>query len=185
MPFFLSSKSSVLLCMARKTHPTGYWTFFCNPRKWEIDEFLVTEATEDSWRVNKWQKTWFEEGQLGVIRVGIDSRTRAQLKGKSKLKPGIYAMVEVLGEAAFRSPTASGKYYIQEGVHEKNDWRVRIRYLMNMLNEPLLFEYLKAEPLIVDDPYLIPGIQARTMPLQPPAFRRLMELSGLDKRYGL
>ena len=170
--------------MARKTHPTGYWTFFCNPRKWEIDEFLVTGEIEDSWRVNKWQKTWFEPGQLGVIRVGIDSRTRLQLKGKPKLKPGIYAMVEVLGEAEFRLPTASAEYYIQEGSQSQHDWRVRIRYLMNMLTEPLLFETLKEDPFISEDPYLIPGIQARTMPLQPPAFRRIMELSGLDKRYG-
>lgn len=97
--------------MARKTYPTGYWTFFCNPRKWEIDVFLRTAKTQV-------------------------------------------------------------------------DWRVRIRYLLNLLEKPLLFSNMREDELIAADPYLIRAIQARTMPLQPGAFRRIMELSGLDQMYG-
>ena len=26
------------------TEFTGYWTFFCNPARWYIDEFLATPA---------------------------------------------------------------------------------------------------------------------------------------------
>ena len=27
---------------------TGYWTFFCNPKKWEIDRFLESNIEYDT-----------------------------------------------------------------------------------------------------------------------------------------
>lgn len=164
--------------MARKTHPTGCWTFFCNPRKWAIDEFLSQSGVlEDSWRVNPWQKSWFEPGQLGVIRVGRDTRTLVQLEAKPRLMPGIYAIVEVLAPSEFSLPTGGVSHYKDPSAREKMDWRVRIRYHLNLLPKPLLFEPLKEDPAMVEDPYLIPGIQARSMPLRLITFQRILELT--------
>jgi hypothetical protein len=57
-----------------KTQPTGYWTFFCNPAKWQIDEFLATGREDDDYQITTWQADWFRPGQLGVVRVGVDNR---------------------------------------------------------------------------------------------------------------
>ena len=90
-----------------KTRPTSYWTFFCNPARWQIDEFLASQQEEDHYRITRWQSTWFSPGQLGVVRVGVDERTRAQLAGKERLVPGIYAIVQVMGMP--RSGTRLGR----------------------------------------------------------------------------
>jgi len=54
---------------------TGYWTFFCNPAKWAIDEFLSKNIEYDDYLVTEWQSEWFKPGQLGVVRVGVDTRS--------------------------------------------------------------------------------------------------------------
>lgn len=60
-----------------KVQPTGYWTFFCNPAKWEIDEFLKTNTEIDTFAISNFHKDYFKAGQWGVIRVGIDKRSNS------------------------------------------------------------------------------------------------------------
>ncbi|OWV35663.1 hypothetical protein CE489_17060 [Bacillus spizizenii] len=50
--------------------PTGFWTFFCNPKVWAIDDFLSSNQIEDTFSITSWQKEWFKESQQGIISVG-------------------------------------------------------------------------------------------------------------------
>lgn len=59
-----------------KFNNTGYWIFYCNPRFWQIDEFLETDEINSTWRITDWQKDYFHKGQFAVIRVGNDARTK-------------------------------------------------------------------------------------------------------------
>jgi hypothetical protein len=82
-----------------KVHPTGYWTFFCNPAKWEADRFLSGGMKSGSFLITDWQSEWFQPGQQGVLRIGTDQRTSEVRKGRPRLEPGIYANFEVAGRA--------------------------------------------------------------------------------------
>lgn len=151
-----------------KTESTGFWTFFCNPKKWAIDDFLASNKKEDTFSITSWQKNWFAKGQLGVIRVGHDSRNKEQLNGKQKLKRGIYAVVEVAGEPIYSSER--DEHYYEED--NQANYRVPVRYLRNLLNRPILLEDLNLKSSEYDK-YLVEGFQASSMPLNPQTLRRL------------
>jgi len=161
-----------------KTAPTGYWTLMCNPRKWEADRFLRSGLTEDSWRMIPYNKKWdwFEPGQLAVIRVGRDSRTKAELKGRKKMLPGIYALVELIAPPAERGPDKPGFYLPTAKGADRIVPRIKIRLVENLIDRPLLLEDLKVYPEIQEDRYLIKGQQASLMPLHPIAIRKILEL---------
>lgn len=163
--------------MARKTIPTGYWTFMCNPRIWEIDRFLAEDIKEDTYRVIPYQKGWFEVGQLGVIRVGMDKRTRAERKGRAKLEAGVYAIVEVCSEPKFRLATKPEFYLNPSRKVQAPILRVDIRMYRNLLKQPILFADIEDDPVIQEDPYLLKGFQGASMPLHPLAFQRILEWS--------
>ena len=163
----------------RKTFPTGYWTFFCNPKIWEIDRHLSAELEVGNYRITPYQRNWFEVGQFGVIRVGIDNRNRKELAGRVKLKPGIYAIIEVIN---LPEETLSDRpeYYLHAPQKAlQPSWRISYRMVKNLLKTPLLFESLKHDDLIMEDAYLLKGFQSATMPLHPLAFRRILELAGV------
>lgn len=154
--------------------PTDYWTFFCNPAFWDVERFLSNEISQDTYLITDWQKNWFHPGQLGVLRVGTDKRKKSQLAGKSKLNPGIYAIVEVLGTPRERR-TDKDEYWHHPPHPLSARLVVDVRYVKNMLKMPLLLATLKTDPLI-EDPYLIKGFQASTMPLKPETFNRITSL---------
>src|SRR5688572_14328561 len=79
---YLARSIVMSLQQSKKVSSTGYWTFFCNPRMWEIDRFLDTGIVEDNFQITNWQRDWFEAGQKAVIRVGNDFRTLKQLDGR-------------------------------------------------------------------------------------------------------
>ncbi len=159
---------------------TGYWTFFCNPSKWQIDRFLETNPEYDSYQINEWYKHDVKLGQLGIIRVGLDNRTKEQLSSRSKLKSGIYALVEIIGEPEI-TKSKSDFYLIQEEQGQEK-LRARIRYLKNLLNNPLRLEYLKENPIVNKDQYLIGGFQRSTMPLRKDAFEEIINFLGTDEQ---
>ena len=47
-----------------KVKITGFWTFFCNPAKWQIDDFLLKGKKFDSFEVTAWQEKYFEPVSL-------------------------------------------------------------------------------------------------------------------------
>lgn len=155
---------------------TRYWTFFCNPAKWEIDDFLNSNQEYDTFTITDWQKDWFQKGQLGVIRVGHDDRTKNQLKGKKKLKRGIYAIVEVLSIAIYRRETKP-QYWLEKDELTRERYRVDIKVIKNLIDNPVLLEDIQ-NASIQFDKHLIEGFQSSSMPLDPSTFEWIVSKSG-------
>jgi hypothetical protein len=156
---------------------TGYWTFFCKPAKYDIDDFLVTNREYGLYRVRDWHESLLKPGQLGVLRVGIDNRKKERLKNKPKLNPGIYAIVQILDvpkiSVDYDDSTA---FYPNKEEAGEESLRVKIRYLKNLLDKPLLLTDLKGNVIIKHDKYLIDGFQSATMPLEKDAFDEIINL---------
>lgn len=167
-----------MLKTSGKVQPTGYWTFFCTPAKWAVDEFLSQNIECDGYRVTDWQKDWFAAGQFGVIRVGVDNRTKSQLGNKPRLQPGIYAIVEILGPAKPRQASAY-PFWLEEPPADEDGFAVEIKYLKNLLHSPVLFEDVKDDSQITDT-YLLKGFQASSMPLDKSTFDRIIALQSVS-----
>ncbi|MCR8870531.1 HNH endonuclease [Peribacillus frigoritolerans] len=162
-----------------KVLPTGYWTFFCNPKKWYLDDFILSGETEDTFAISEYHKNDFKAGQLGVIRVGHDTRTQTQLAGKPRLKRGIYAVVEILGESKLTKSTKKS-YWEDESDGDKVRYRVEIRYIKRLLKTPLLLDELDLSEIEYDK-YLVEGQQGSSMPLKHHTFNKVLDLiGGLD-----
>ena len=160
------------------TDVTGYWTFFCAPKTWAIDDFLSTNIEYDTYRVNDWYKDFVKPGQLAVIRVGIDKRNKEQLGEKKKLASGIYAIVEILDTP--KMSTEVSNFYLNKEDQGQEKLRVRIKYLKNLLNAPILLNTLKLNPITSQDTYLIDGFQRSTMPLRKEVFEEIIKILGAD-----
>lgn len=157
-----------------KVQPTGYWTFFCNPAKWEIDEFLKDEIEFDTYAISSYHKDFVNEGDWGVIRVGKDKRTLKQLNGKPRLKSGIYAIVKVISTASL-TQSNNLKNWTNEDEGLKERYRIKIHYVKSLLKNPVLLEDLNLNELEYDQ-YLIQGQMASTMPLNPLTFKKILSL---------
>ncbi len=158
-----------------RTEFTGYWTFFCNPARWEIDRFLETNRKMDTYQVAEWQKESFSPGQLGVIRVGTDRRTKKQLGERKRLEAGIYGIVEIQSKPSVRQDQPD-KYWLDWSQKELEKPVVEIYYLENLLDHPILLSDLQGDEQI-DDPYVLHGFQASSMPLTEQSFQRIMEIT--------
>jgi hypothetical protein len=156
-----------------KTKLTGFWTFFCNPKYWPIDDFLHNAELEcvSKYRITSWQKVHFAAGQLGVIRVGSDLRTIAERKGGERLQKGIYAIVEIIGSPYIEE---SDTFKIEHQKKESGRWVVPIKYIRNYIKQPILLANIKDDFIIKRDSYLLKGIQAASMPLDEDAFNQIL-----------
>lgn len=79
----------------------------CNPRNWQIDDYLNDLKQNNSlkyntWTVPKWQKNEFHKGQYGIIRVGLDRRTRKELGSRKRLISGVYAIIKIISDVKKR-----------------------------------------------------------------------------------
>lgn len=158
-----------------KTKITGYWTFFCNPKYWAVDEFLfnIKPNSKSEYRITSWQKKHFEKGQLGVIRVGYDGRSKAQLKGRKKLFKGVYAIVEIIG-TPFQQGKSKSDFKINQQKDESGRYVVPIKYIRNYIENPILLSDLANDIVIKTDSFLLKGIQAASMPLLEDAFNKIL-----------
>ena len=163
---------------ALKTAQTGCWTFFCNPRVWQVDEFLSSGTLDDNYRITNWQAEWFDAGQIGVVRVGGDTRTKEQLAGKSRLAGGIYAIVQVLGKPK-RGQGSADLYWLEAPPADDDRLTVDIRYVRNLIDTPLLLDSMELDPAVTDR-YLLEGYQAASMPLDPGTLDRVLELTATE-----
>lgn len=144
---------------------TGYWTFFCNPKVW--DPRHARRRKYDEYNVHPWYKDLVLAGQKGLIRVGYDKRTRAELKGTTKLARGIYAIVEVATKPKLIVSSLTNEY---DDPHRRGreHYYCRLRYLAQMYDAPIPLESI---PRSVYDAYLVDGFRASTMPLSPQTFQ--------------
>lgn len=135
-----------------KTPPTGYWTFLCNPKEWEIDKKLKARGKIFPYRVSH-KLERFNRGDMGVIRVGPDTRSK-KLRGKrERLKAGIYAIVQIL-EPSF-------------------DGGIQLKIIQNCLKNPVWLDTLKANKRFKDK-YILNGYQGSSMPLQKEAYEIIL-----------
>jgi 5-methylcytosine-specific restriction endonuclease McrA len=171
------------------------WALVCNPAKWAIDGFLRSGKVEDVWGIDahaKYQNQQFGEGQLAVVRVGHDRRNKTQLNGNLPLKPGIYALCEILPrpenadpfyESELQSPVYKGsggsdEFSYSGEVHPKGWPTVRVRYIGNYLPHPLLIDDLRREfPEL--DKRLLKGPRSSCIKLSGEDFRKILTLLPL------
>ncbi|MBV6483784.1 MAG: hypothetical protein KFKLKKLM_00239 [Flavobacteriales bacterium] len=154
---------------------TGFWIFFCNPKFWQIDEFLETDEINSTWRITDWQKDYFQEGQLAIIRVGKDTRTKDELAGKEKLKAGIYGVVEIMSQA-MPIPDSDGRFWINPEKYEDKRLRVRIKYVKKLLDNPILLSDLKNLTDFQDEKVLLNGLRASSWSIEKETFDKILEI---------
>jgi predicted RNA-binding protein with PUA-like domain len=156
-----------------KIPPTGYWTFFCNTSKWEIDKFLEKHLDTDVYQISTFHTDDIKPGDKGVIRVGKDLRPKSILGNRPRLQAGIYAFVEVTSAPHMRhgmesnywtSPPDSGRLVVD------------IHFTHNLIERPILLENI-ANTRGINDKYLLKGMQASSMPLDPETFHTILSLA--------
>lgn len=173
IPYDESKIRHLLNCQSIKyVSNTGYWTFFCNPAKIEKNKFLSSSSLYDTYQITDWQKNQFQSGQLGLIYVSIDKKAKKGIEDQSILKSGVYAIVEILDSVKIRKKRTDQE--IGKSV-------VKIRYIKNLIESPLLLETMESDDLIKNNRYLFRDFQVFSMPIDKNTFDRIIELTGNDK----
>ncbi len=158
-----------------KKEISGYWMFICNPNKWEIDRFMRSGVLEDTYSISEYHKDYFKKGQMGIVRVGRDSRPKKKLGDNPKLLPGIYAVVKVLSEPEMLV-SDKGNYWIDQEAKMTPRLRVRLKYLSTHLDDPVLITDLNGTQIVENDPLIIKGVQASSFPILKTSFDFIVAL---------
>ncbi len=138
----------------------SYWIFQANPSTFfKVDKYLSeyvqkTKNDIDEWTVGKAYKDKAKRGDVVFIW---------KAKGRSD-KAGIYAVAMICESAVWKGYTDAEiepfKPYFVPGTLGRNknpDWRVIIRYVINMVHRPLPEDKLWAKRLDVNS-WVHPGI---------------------------
>ncbi|QJA09085.1 EVE domain-containing protein [Romboutsia sp. CE17] len=161
----------------------NYWTFFANPKQWYIDDFLNSDKCNDEvyYKIRPCDRKNIDIGDKGLIRVGIDHRTKKSLRGKEKLKPGIYAIIEVVSKPEYIKDSDlefyDGDY---ENSGDKEMWRIKFKIIKNLIDSPIIFNEIENE-VLSRDKYLVKGFQASTMPLIKESFYEAINIINSTK----
>lgn len=157
---------------------TGYWTFFCNPKVWDIEASLLSNPVEDYWQILDWQIDLIKTGHYGIVRVGKDNRTKAQLNGRTKLQSGVYAFVEIVSEPIKRKDVKdASNYWSEDGDVKPDRYVVKVRFEYNLIKSPLLINVLEFDPIISTENTLINGWQGSCYYLQENVFDKLLQFA--------
>lgn len=151
----------------------GYWIFCSNPARWAIDRFLESGTRDDSWGVPPHQARHFAAGQRGFVRVGVDVRGKAQLQGRPRMRPGIYAHCEV--RSAARADAEKPDPYWLEQPSARERPTVDLRYLASYLDRPLLIDTLRLIAPDID-PLVLRGFRQASFPITRETYRRMVKL---------
>lgn len=160
----------------------GYWIFLNNPRKWDVQKCLEDHLKNSfnlKWKIKESQSKYFKIGQLGILRVGTDQRNKNELAGRKKLDSGIYAIVQVVNnpEKDIINNSEYFEYFNTEKDSEEKTYRVEVKIIKNLVNNPILLKEIINIPEIINDPYLIKGLQMSTIPLSEKAYLKIIELT--------
>jgi hypothetical protein len=157
--------------MAIFSNETPYWVFVNAPHIFSIDREVFEKPIEQcNWSVNQSDGKEMFPGQLGLMRVGIDKRNKAELGQRHKLEAGIYGIFQI-----------ESKMYEDESFvpdEEKQRYYVDIRYL-KMYSSPLTMKTLKEkEP----ETFFHLNIRQRSsFPISAEDFRTVLRLLGEDE----
>jgi predicted RNA-binding protein with PUA-like domain len=114
------------------------WIFQANPQRFDILNALADdEMKEDVWLVARY-KDRIKKGDIGIVWMcGKDS--------------GIYALAEIMNSPEFmEEPKISTKYWMSDDDKEQIRLRVKLKYTLKLLNNPILREELKSIPELKD-----------------------------------
>ncbi len=165
--------------LQEKIRHEGYWLFFCNPVIWDIGEFLSKNPEHGNYLITKHHRNNFYPGQLGLIRVGVDRRSKKKLGKKNKLQSGIYAVVEILSEPQLVGGSEDRMHISKE--YESDSYSVKIKFLKNMLETPLLLKEIEEGMILESDKRTIfQGRQASSWPLSRTSFEMLLQCAGMS-----
>jgi len=94
--------------MIKKEEKKNYWMLLCNPNKWFGDKSIqnavvngiLLNLDEYAWTTGRNSFDDIKDGDLGIIKVGNDNRSKACRtigdKVEDKLDAGIYAIVKFI-----------------------------------------------------------------------------------------
>ncbi|MCA9129192.1 MAG: EVE domain-containing protein, partial [Planctomycetales bacterium] len=155
-----------------------HWVFVCNPAKWSIDKFLASGIRADTWGVRPSDAEKFAAGQLALVRVGDDRRSKEKLEGRPRLEAGIYAVCEIEG-GSFHGTGANDAYWAEGAAREPGWPTVRVRYLRSYMESPLTIKRLRQlRPHLSH--LLLDGFQGASFPISNEDFAEVLELLGED-----
>ncbi len=162
---------------------TGYWLFNCNPAIWDIKSRLQSKITKEDWGIPNNRVKQFKKGQLGFIRVALDTRPKRLVN--KKLLSGFYALVEIVDEP-FYGKTKNPKLFFKptkytqkvKNVELKTHWRVPINITESFLNSPILISDLKNTEFNFDKGVFQPGQGISVRPIERKSFFELLKMTG-------
>ena len=128
----------------RKYPTTGYWLFVCNTNYWNADAWLELGSQELLYKISKHHARDMVAGQLGLLRLNKDRRSRATRGARPAHEAGIYAVVELTGQPVLRSDPDPRGYNLESDADEVA-WRVPVRIIANLLKNPVLSSNLPAD----------------------------------------
>lgn len=159
----------------RKYPSTGFWLFICNTRFWNADAWLGLGETELLYKISDHHRTDMAAGQLGLLRLNKDVRSRTKRGGRPPHDAGIYAVVEVAGIPAFRSDPDIRAYNSADDA-AKPAWRVPIRVVANLLHAPVLASSLPDDE---EFQHIHLPLNTSTLAMKPTAVRRILSMANV------
>ncbi len=163
--------------------PTGYWTFFCTPERWDIEGFINSAETKTRYKIQKNQKDYFGRKQYGIISVLNDNRKNISpwFYAKQPLKRGIYAIVEILSDKAILGESYFDNYSYPEEDNGQKSYTVEILFRKELLFSPLYTKNI-SDDLIENHKWLLKGKQGISASvLQKETFERILEIGNVPK----
>jgi hypothetical protein len=159
----------------RKLPTTGYWIFICDLSLWFADEFLHGPENQLDYKISNHHAADFRSGQLGVLRLNDDRRPVRLRRSEQKLRKGIYAILEVTGNA-HRRPDPDVSFYADAALASELKWRVPVRLIKNLILTPILAEQLPTEDGSFR--YIHRALQTATIPIDREALEYIVDLAG-------
>lgn len=145
------------------------WIFQANPRRYDILNALADESlTEKVWLVNRYRKQ-IHAGHIGLI----------WMSGK---EGGIYAVVDITSDPQMLFDSEqSRKYWVDTRDRRQLRWRVKMRYRLKFVNNPIFREELKGFPGLEKMP-IFRQPQATNFPVSNDEWQVILNI--LKKKFG-
>lgn len=112
------------------------WIFQANPERYDVLNALADESLiDDTWLVSRYQNE-IRRGHVGLIWM-------------SGREGGVFAVVDITSNPQMMVDSEqSTKYWLEESDQRQMKLRVTLRYRLRLLNNPLLREEVKNNPIL-------------------------------------